>query len=84
MKRNRFWIVWWFLALWVGLPLGPTAAAPAFHRIPVAEYRDKVYAAWLTGEAGTEAPWTGSQRYFTSITELSVYPPMPGGEKIAQ
>jgi hypothetical protein len=37
----------------------------------------------LVGEAGTEAPWTGRQRYFTSITELGVYPPVPGMGKMA-
>jgi hypothetical protein len=36
----------------------------------------------LSGEAGHETPWTGKQRYFTSITELGVYGPLPGYERL--
>jgi hypothetical protein len=36
----------------------------------------------LYGEAGHETPWVGKQRYFTSITELGVYGPLPGYESL--
>jgi hypothetical protein len=36
----------------------------------------------MAGEAGSQAPWTGQQRYFTSITELGAYGPIPGIDKI--
>jgi hypothetical protein len=36
----------------------------------------------LFGEAGHETPWTGKQRYFTSLTELGVYGPLPGFERL--
>jgi hypothetical protein len=42
----------------------------------------KATAVRLFGEAGHETPWTGKQRYFTSITELGVYGPLPGYERL--
>ncbi len=37
----------------------------------------KASAIRLFGEAGSSAPWKGKQSYFTSITELGAYGPLP-------
>jgi hypothetical protein len=38
----------------------------------------------MCGEAGTSTPWKGKQSYFTSLSELGAYGPLPGYEALAQ
>jgi hypothetical protein len=44
----------------------------------------KATAVRMFGEAAHVTPWKGKKSYFTSITELGAYGPLPGYETLKQ